>query len=97
MMTRPLKWRRALFVSLASFLFFTVALAQRGFDLPWWTVDGGGSTVSGGPYALSGTLGQPDAGPLNGGAYSLVGGFWGPLGAPPVRSTLYLPLVIRQR
>ena len=33
------------------------ALAQTagGYDLTWWTVDGGGGTVSGGGYALMGT------------------------------------------
>ena len=28
-------------------------------------------------YSVSGTIGQPDAGVMSGGAYSLVGGFWG--------------------
>jgi len=56
-----------------------VALAQSGgpYDLSWSTVDGGGATASvGGIYALSGTIGQPDAGTLAGGNYSLLGGFW---------------------
>ncbi len=53
--------------------------AQTGgpFDLSWSTVDGGGDTAStGGAYELSGTAGQPDAGPLAGGDYVLHGGFW---------------------
>ncbi len=56
-----------------------VALAQTGggYDLTWWTVDGGGGAVSGGGYALMGTAGQPDSGnPLTGGGYTLTGGFW---------------------
>jgi len=58
--------------------------AQGGFDLSWWTVDGGGGTSSGGSYTLSGTTGQPDAGPaLSGGSYTLAGGFWGAGGAAP--------------
>ncbi|MFB3908830.1 MAG: FlgD immunoglobulin-like domain containing protein [Candidatus Eisenbacteria bacterium] len=41
-----------------------------------FTMDGGGGTSSGGTYALSGTIGQPDAGALSGGTYALAGGFW---------------------
>ena len=38
---------------------------------------GGGLNSTGGTYAVSGTIGQPDAsGPLSGGSYTLVGGFW---------------------
>ena len=61
-----------------------LALAQGGgYDLSWWTVDGGGTTSgTGGVYALAGTIGQPDAGTLSGGAYTLDGGFWGCLSAP---------------
>jgi hypothetical protein len=49
-----------------------------GYDLSWWTVDGGGDThVSGGAYALGGTIGQLDAGgEVAGSPYSLLGGFW---------------------
>jgi hypothetical protein len=44
----------------------------------WFSVDGGGSTSTGGVYTVSGTIGQPDAGTtMKGGNYSLDGGFWG--------------------
>lgn len=70
---------------------------STGFTLPWWTVDAGGGTFSGGTYTLMGTVGQPDAGPpLTGGNYTLTGGFW--VGAPTTASsgyTIYLPLVLR--
>lgn len=57
----------------------SAALAAGTFDLSWWTVDGGGGMNSaGGIYTLSGTIGQPDAGTLTGGAYALTGGFWAP-------------------
>lgn len=54
-----------------------IASAQT-YDLSWWTVDGGGATgTTGGTFVLSGTAGQPDAGPaLAGGAFALSGGFW---------------------
>jgi len=72
-----------------------VALAQTGggYDLTWSTIDGGGYTFSeGGGYSLGGTVGQPDAGVLSGGGYTLAGGFW-PGGA--ARYGIYLPLVLR--
>ncbi len=74
-----------------------VALAQSGggYDLSWWTVDGGGYTWSeGGGYSLGGTAGQPDAGAaLSGGGYTLTGGFWG--GAAGSNYILYLPIMFK--
>ena len=73
-----------------------VALAQTGggYDLTWSTIDGGGATWSeGGGYALGGTVGQPDAGVLSGGGYTLAGGFWP--GGAAARYGVYLPLVLR--
>lgn len=72
-----------------------VALAQSGggYDLSWSTIDGGGYTFSaGGDYTLGGTIGQPDAGVLSGGSYTLAGGFWG---GAAVEYKIYLPLVLR--
>ena len=66
------------------------------YDLSWWTVDGGGATLSNGAYSLSGSAGQPDAGNLLGGRYQLEGGFWNGISgvAPPRR--VYLPLTTKQ-
>jgi len=76
-------------------LMVSVALAQSGggYDLTWWTADGGGGAASGGGYALNGTIGQPDAGALNGGGYTLAGGFWG--GGAAAGYDLFLPLILR--
>lgn len=50
------------------------------YRLDWWTVDGGGGIRSDGagptPYHVGGTVGQPDAYSMTGGAYRLRGGFW---------------------
>lgn len=46
------------------------------YEIPWFTLDGGGTTSTGGTLELRGTLGQPDAGTLSGGAFVLQGGFW---------------------
>ena len=51
-------------------------LQAQPYDLTWWSVDGGGGTSTGGVYAVTGTIGQPDAGAMRGGNYSLTGGFW---------------------
>ena len=71
-----------------------LVLAQSGgeFDLSWWTVDGGGGLSTGGPYILDGAVGQPDAGTLGGGPYTLVGGFWSGITAA---GDIYLPMVLR--
>jgi hypothetical protein len=47
------------------------------YSIDWYTIDGGGGTSTGGVYSLSGTIGQPDAGFMSGGNYTLQGGFWG--------------------
>ena len=47
-----------------------------GYEISWYTVDGGGGTSSGGSFELSGTAGQPDAGAMGGGSYVLTGGYW---------------------
>ena len=47
------------------------------YDLTWHTIDGGGVMRStGGDFELSGTIGQPDAGTMSGGNFTLTGGFW---------------------
>jgi len=70
-----------------------LAQSGDGYDLSWWTVDGGGSTYSqGGEYSIGGTIGQPDAGTLSGGEYTLAGGFWNKAALDSKRM-VYLPLV----
>ena len=59
-------------------LWLSAAAARaQSYAVDWFTIDGGGGSSSGGVYALSGTIGQPDAGTLCGGTYMLEGGFWG--------------------
>lgn len=79
----------------AAALFNTLGHAQSGgqFDLTWSTI-GGGGTSSRGQFALSGTIGQADAGGLAGGNFQLEGGFWSAItlqqtpGAPLLRIRL---------
>ena len=57
-------------------IFAPVAFSQT-YSIDWFTIDGGGGTSTGGVYSVSGTIGQPDAGVMSGGNYTLQGGFWG--------------------
>lgn len=87
---------QALMVAGVLLLTAAIATAQTGggYDLSWNTVDGGGGTSSSGSYGLSGTAGQPDAGVLSGGGYTLGGGFWGG-NVVSMAQQIYLPLVLR--
>ncbi len=51
--------------------------AAQNYSIDWHKIAGGGGTSTNGPYALSGTIGQPDAGAtMSCGSYTLSGGFW---------------------
>jgi len=57
------------------------ASAAADYDRRWFTIDDGGTMLTtGGDFVLSGTIGQPDAGPASGamtaGGFELSGGFW---------------------
>ncbi len=52
-------------------------LRAQQYSIDWYKVSGGGGTSTNGQYAVSGTIGQHDAGaPMTGGTFSLTGGFW---------------------
>jgi hypothetical protein len=70
------KWQIGL-ATLLALSGFAVSTKSQSFELDWFTIDGGGGASTGGVYAVSGTIGQPDAGVMGGGQYLLVGGFWG--------------------
>lgn len=84
---------------------FTTASNQRGevkwrgqyrinTPVPLWhlrtELAGGGGTSTGGVYAVTGTIGQPDAGTMSGGTYTLSGGFWGAIAAVQTPGAPYL-------
>lgn len=77
-MNRKMKFLVPLLVLIAA-----LALINRNgftqeptFNLPWFTFDGGGGRSSGSGLEVVGTAGQPDAGVMAGGEFSLSGGFW---------------------
>ena len=83
---------RSIFLAIAAVTILQDGIRAHSESIPWFTVDGGAGTSSGagtfGAFALTGTIGQTDAGPaLVGGGFSVTGGFWSFLGntapAPP--------------
>jgi hypothetical protein len=82
-----MKTKPILLCLLTSILGLTV-LAQYSID--WSTIDGGGGASTGGVYTVTGTIGQPDAGTMSGGNYTLQGGFWGVIAAVQTPGAPYL-------
>jgi hypothetical protein len=73
-------------------------LADGGYEINWWTIDGGGgeSESAGGEYSIKGTIGQPDASnKTEGGTYALRGGFWVEGILSIFEYLINLPLVLR--
>jgi hypothetical protein len=73
------RWLAALLALLGLLLLGSAALAQVSvFEVDQYTVDGGGGTSTGGGFAVSGTIGQPDAGTMRSSdsLYTVEGGFW---------------------
>jgi hypothetical protein len=84
------------FVFLALNVRVGYAAPRNGYEISWYTIDGGGAQdLTGETYTLSGTTGQFDAWSQSGGAYALTGGFWGFLGSALPQVNIHLPLIIR--
>jgi hypothetical protein len=88
-------WQQAVMVSLgAAWLACCQYAGAQQYSIDWFKVAGGGGSSTGGVFAVSGTIGQHDAGgPLAGGSYQVTGGFWALIsvlqtpGAPPLSIT----------
>ena len=61
--------------SLVLALALVAATGFAQYSIDWHTIDGGGGTSTNGQYSLTGTIGQPDAGTMSGGNFTLQGGF----------------------
>ncbi len=83
---------------LALWIFLAARVAAQGTGappaVPWWTLDGGGGSSTGGLYRVTGTIGQFDAAPFSssGAGLDLEGGFWPLLEETPP----FPPEIIRQ-
>ncbi len=68
--------------------------SAQSYSIDSFTIAGGGGISSGGAFSVSGTVGQPDAGTMSGGSYSLAGGFWDVIQPPsPVGSVIKVRVV----
>ena len=56
---------------------FILRVSGQSYSIDWYKIAGGGGTSTNGQYAVTGTIGQPDAGgAMSGGSFSVTGGFW---------------------
>src|ERR1041385_4686000 len=89
--SNPRRDRAAWLLAAIGLIAFNAAAQQ--YAIPWFKIAGGGGMQStGGVYALSGTIGQTDAGRVAyTNAYRIEGGFWAiaiqQLGYPPLNIT----------
>ncbi len=68
---------KVLFVSLLAVVLSPAVGNAQTYSINWHKVAGGGGTSTNSQFALSGTIGQPDAGPaMTAGGLSVTGGFW---------------------
>ncbi len=63
-------------------LLSVLTIFAQSYSIDWYKISGGGGTSTGAGYAVSGTIGQPDASSAMTGLvtgtnyYSITGGFW---------------------
>ncbi len=74
-------------------MIIALELCAQQYSIDWHKIAGGGGTSTNGSYAVSGTIGQPDAsGAMSGGNYSVMGGYWALINVvqTPGAPTLYV-------
>ena len=72
--------RAITFTTLAAFFLTALAQAAGGpYAISRSAIAGGGATLSGGSFQMSGTLGQPATAEIAAAGYRVYDGFWGPL------------------
>jgi hypothetical protein len=81
-------------LSIGLLLALTCVVHAQTYSIDWYTIDGGGDTSTNSQYSLSGTIGQPDAGRMTGGSFTLDGGFWGIIAAVQIPGGPVLRVVL---
>ena len=87
-----------LLIGIGLLIVASLVFAQAGdISVPWHRIAGGGGTSrDGAQFALSGTIGQPEAGVLmEGSTFKLSGGYWGGAAAEATTTELYLPMLLQ--
>ena len=86
--------KRLILLTTLAFATLSLWLDAQSYSIDWYKISSGGGASTNGQYSVSGTIGQTDAsGAMNGGNYSLTGGFWALIsvvqtpGAPPLLIT----------
>ena len=74
-----------------------LSLHSQSYSIDWLTFDGGGGTSTGGVYAVTGTIGQPDAGRMSGGNFTVDGGFWGVVAAVQTPGAPWLTITLNSQ
>jgi hypothetical protein len=92
--------KKGLILIVLILLLFSVVIvaAQNGYDIPWWSIDGGAQTSSEDLFTLNGIAGQPDAGrAMTGGDYQVTGGYWqaSESGGGEEKFKVFLPNILR--
>jgi len=65
------------YLLLPSLLLTASAAYAQNYSIDWSRIAGGSGTSTGSVYSVTGTIGQPDAGPaMTNGQYAVTGGFW---------------------
>ncbi|OAI40840.1 hypothetical protein AYO38_04995 [bacterium SCGC AG-212-C10] len=64
-------------------LLVSAAPSPSGYEIVASNWDGGGGTLTGATYSITGAAGQPDAGVLTGATYTIYGGFIQPSAGNP--------------
>lgn len=89
---RRIKLGLVLVLALSLGTWATLAQTEQRYRLVWNTFVGSSATLTGNPFSLHGTAGQPSTSVLRGGPFVLEGGFWPGAREP---STLHLPLALK--
>jgi hypothetical protein len=83
-----------LIVSLIGLTTWAAIAAVDAYALPSWSINSGGGESSGGQFRLYSAIGQPEAGSMSGGGYTLTGGFLGK--SMQTSSQVFIPVVLRR-
>jgi hypothetical protein len=80
-----------LFIAASAFRVFAPTLGHV-YNIAWQKIAGGGGGSTGGVYAISASIGQPDAGAMTGGRYGLAGGYWAVIATVPTPGAPFLTI-----
>ena len=73
-----------------------VSAVDLGYEVKWWSINGGAQISSGDGFSLTGIAGQPEAGPgMTGDDFTVSGGYWSGDLEPvqPADGAIFLPVI----